>query len=148
MENSVGSPASKTSNRGADKKNLLQILREADPDAPKEEIEKFHKYVVELLQYMNIENDPMYQIVESLRKIESQMLYFSEARNLMVDRQARLPIHKKMQEEDIEAYENKQDKLRKDQRMAQQKKEHEQRQEENKEKQRDKAQKMIEYSVF
>lgn len=86
--------------------------------------------------------------MEALRKIESQMLYFCEARNLMVDRQARLPLSKRMNEDDIETFENKQDKLRKDQRMAQLKKEAERKQDEMKEKQREKALNMIEFNFF
>ena len=55
---------------------------------------------------------------------------------------------KRLNEDDIETFENKQDKLRKDVRMATLKKETEWKQEEAKEKQREKAQKMIEFSIF
>jgi hypothetical protein len=53
-----------------------------------------------------------------------------------------------LNEDDIETYEIKQDKLRKDQRMAALKIETERKQEEAKEKQREKAQKMIEFNFF
>jgi hypothetical protein len=67
--------------------NLIQILKDADPDASKEELDKFVRYVTELLSYLNIQEDPMFDIVEALRKIESNLMYYSEARNLMVERQ-------------------------------------------------------------
>lgn len=65
-------------------KNLYQILKDADPDASKEELDKFVKFVTELLSFLNLQDDPMYEIVEALRKIESNLMYYSEARNLMV----------------------------------------------------------------
>jgi hypothetical protein len=65
---------------------LIQILKDADPDASKEEIDKFVRFVTELLSFLNLYEDPMYEIVEALRKIESNLMYYSEARNLMVER--------------------------------------------------------------
>ena len=97
-----------------DKKNTIQILKDADPEAPKEEQDKFLKYVTDLLYYLNIQEDPMYDVVESLRKIESNLMYYCEARNLMVDKQIRQSMSKRLNEDDIETFENKQDKLRKD----------------------------------
>jgi len=65
---------------------LIQILKDADPDASKEEIDKFVRFVTELLSFLNLYEDPMYEIVEALRKIESNLMYYSEARNIMVER--------------------------------------------------------------
>ena len=65
---------------------MIQILKDADPDASKEEIDKFVRFVTELLSFLNLYEDPMYEIVEALRKIESNLMYYSEARNLMVER--------------------------------------------------------------
>ena len=58
---------------------MIQILKDADPDASKEEIDKFVRFVTELLSYLNPYEDPMYEIVEALRKIESNLMYYSEA---------------------------------------------------------------------
>ena len=37
-----------------DKKNTNQILKEADPDATKEDIDRFMKLIEELMKYFNI----------------------------------------------------------------------------------------------
>ena len=148
IDSKVGSPNNQNRPKQASGKNLIQILKDADPDASKEEIDKFVRFVTELLSYLNLYEDPMYEIVEALRKIESNLMYYSEARNLMVERQQRLPLSKRLNEDDIETFEIKQDKLRKDQRMAALKIETERKQEEAKEKQREKAQKMIEFNFF
>ena len=102
------------------------------------------------MNFLNIQEDPLFDIIETLRKIESNLDYYAEARNLLVDRFARMPLSKKVatEEDNIEIYENKMDKLRKDQRMAILKKEAERKQEEAKQKQREKAQKMIESNIF
>ena len=146
IDSKVGSPNNQNRKTQSSGKNLIQILKDADPDASKEEIDKFVRFVTEILSFLNLQDDPLYEIVEALRKIESNLMYYSEARNLMVERQQRLPLSKRLNEDDIETFENKQDKLRKDQRMAALKKETERKQEEAKEKQREKAQKKMKAS--
>ena len=102
-----------------------------------------------MLYFLNIQEDPVYDLIETLRKIESNLNYMCEGRNLLVDRYQRMPLSKKVDNDhDIEAYESKMDKLRKDIRMAALKKEAERQTEKAKDKQREKAQKIIEYTVF
>jgi hypothetical protein len=60
VDSKVGSPTSAVKDRAnADKKNLIQILKDADPEASKEEIERFVKFVSELLVFLKIQDDPM-----------------------------------------------------------------------------------------
>ena len=87
MDSIIGSPLiSRRERVRDDKKNLIQILKDADSEAPKEELDRFVKFVTDLLYFLNIQEDPMHNVVESLRKIESNLVYYSEARNLMVEK--------------------------------------------------------------
>ena len=87
IDSTVGSPSNQSREKQmSGGKNLIQILKDADPDASKDEIDKFVRFVTELLSFLNLQDDPMYDIVEALRKIESNLMHYSEARNLMVDR--------------------------------------------------------------
>ena len=56
FDSKVGSPSASSNKEKIrdDKKNLVQILRDADPEAAKEEIDKFGKFVSDLLYFLNI----------------------------------------------------------------------------------------------
>jgi len=67
-----------------DKKNTVQILKEADHDASPEESAKFMKLINELLFMLSINEDASENIIETLRKIESNLNHYAEARNHLV----------------------------------------------------------------
>lgn len=67
-----------------DKKNTKEILKEADPDATSEEVAKFMKWIEDLMKYLNVNEDPYENIIETIRKIESNLNHYAEARNHLV----------------------------------------------------------------
>lgn len=131
-----------------DKKNTNQILKEADPDATKEDIDRFMKLIEELMKYFNIvdKDTPqenirrllLNEIIDTIRKIESNLNHYAEARNHLVLKQELLPQHQRQQlaedGKDIIKFEQKQDKIRKDERIAKMKEEQLNKLKENKDK--------------
>ena len=90
-----------------DKKNTNQILKEADPDATKEDMDRFMKLIEELMKYFNIvdKDTPqenirrllLNEIIDTIRKIESNLNHYAEARNHLVLKQELLPQHQRQQ---------------------------------------------------
>jgi hypothetical protein len=70
-----------------DKKNTKEILKEADPDATSEEVAKFMKWIEDLMKYLNVNEDSSENIIETIRKIESNLNHYAEARNHLVLKQ-------------------------------------------------------------
>lgn len=58
-----------------------------------------------MLQMMKIQDDPQNNIVSCLRKIEAELIYFSEARDILIEQFKRLPQSQKNQKDDIETFE-------------------------------------------
>ena len=63
---------------------------------------------------LKIDDDPQYNIIGCLRKIESSLNFLAEARNYLVLKYKMLPQSQKTHEMDIEAFENKQDSIRRE----------------------------------
>lgn len=106
----------------------MEILRDQDPEySNQENLNKFFKIVKKILKDIEVEEDPQFDLIGSLRKIESQLSYLAEARNHMVAMYHRKPAHLKDQSalrtDDIEAKEVKIKKQRQDEKREQDQKE-------------------------
>ena len=77
--------------RGKDK-TCIEILKDADPLATKEELEKYMKKIADIQTILKIEDDPQSEMVSILGKIESELNYLVEARNILYNRFTRMPM--------------------------------------------------------
>lgn len=125
-----------------------QLLRQYDPDATKEDLDKFTKLIKDILDKLKIDDDPNTNVIGTLRKIEYNLNYHAEARNHLAARQKLLSASDRLNVVDIETFEYREEKERKDKAFKEFQNEIKRKQQEAKDKQREKAEKLIDFTVF
>lgn len=89
-------------------------MRQYDQDASKEDLDKFTKLIKDILDKLKIDDDPNTNVIGTLRKIEYNLNYHAEARNHLATRQKLLTASDRLNVVDIETFEYKEEKERKD----------------------------------
>lgn len=81
LSNHNDSQVAKKSN--SDRQTCLEILKDRDERATKEQLETFVKKLKDIMSILQILEDPLYDTIDALTKIESNINYLSEARNYL-----------------------------------------------------------------
>ena len=94
MDNSVLSDDSLEQSgkkRNRDKKiSCSEILKQYDLDVSKQKLDKFSRLLRDICDVMGIDDDVNYNTIGTLRKIETSLNYFTEARNHLHEKSRRL----------------------------------------------------------